>query len=131
MDWSFNHAYYSSFNNEEGEKACKLAFEKQYEIHKVTIKNQATYSSLFDYTREKDPMLTDFCENCHKALIEEGINALSRLDALVTSRERSVQRERSKIGNKAYHNIKRGNPGYNEFRWNTVRTMVDEIRNPK
>lgn len=76
-------------------------------------------------------MLTDFCENCHKALIEEGINALSRLDALVTSRERSVQRERSKIGNKAYHNIKRGNPGYNEFRWNTVRTMVDEIRNPK
>lgn len=131
VDWSFNHAYYCSFNNEEGEKACKLAFEKQYEIHKVTIKDQATYLSLFDYTREKDPMLTDFCENCYKALIEEGINALSRLDALVTSRERSVKRERSKIGNKAYHDINRDDPGYNEFRWNTVRTMVDEIRNPK
>ena len=87
--------------------------------------------SLFDYTREKDPMLTDFCENCYKALIEEGNNALSRLDALVTSRERSVKRERSKIGNNAYRTVKRSNPGYNEFRWNTVRTMVDEIRNPQ
>lgn len=131
LDWSFNHAYYCSFNNEEGEKACKLAFEELYETHKVTIKDQPAYLSLFNYTREKDPMLTDFCENCYKVLIGEGINTLTRLDALVISRERSVKRERSKIGNKAYHHVKRANPGYNEFRWNTVRTMVDEIRNPK
>jgi hypothetical protein len=76
-------------------------------------------------------MLTDFCENCYNVLIEEGINALNSLDALVTSRERSVKRERSKIGNNDYRTVKRGNPGYNDYRWNTVRTMVDEIRNPQ
>ena len=76
--------------------------------------------------------LEDLSQEVDKAeFYEEGINALSLLDALVTSRERSVKRERSKIGNKAYHDINRDDPGYNEFRWNTVRTMVDEIRNPK
>ena len=131
VDWSFNHAYYRSFDNKNDAMACEQAFWELYENHKFTIKDQDAYLSLFDYTREKDPMLTDFCENCYKALIEEGNNALSRLDALVTSRERSVKRERSKIGNNAYRTVKRGNPGYNEFRWNTVRTMVDEIRNPR
>lgn len=131
VDWSFNHSYYCSFDNEDDAMACEQAFQELYEIHKWTINDQDAYLSLFDYTRGKDPMLTDFCENCYKALIEEGNNALSRLDALVTSRERSVKRERSKIGNNAYRTVKRGNPGYNEFRWNTVRTMVDEIRTPQ
>ena len=131
LDWSYNHAYYCSFDNEDDAMACEQAFQELYEIHKLAIKDQAAYLSLFDYTREKDPMLTDFCENCYKALMEEGNNDLSRLDALVTSRERSVKRERSNTGNYAYRTVKRSNPGYNEFRWNTVRTMVDEIRNPQ
>ena len=131
VDWSFNHAYYCSFDNEEGAMTCKQAYEELYEIHKGTITDQVAYLSLFDYTRAKDPMLTDFCENCYNVLIEEGINALNSLDTLGTSRERSVKRERSKIGNNDYRTVKRGNPGYNDYRWNTVRTMVDEIRNPQ
>ena len=131
VDWSFNHAYYCSFDNEEGAMICKQAYEELYEIHKGTITDQVAYLSLFEYTRAKDPMLTDFCENCYNVLIEEGINALNSLDTLGTSRERSVKRERSKIGNNDYRTVKRGNPGYNDYRWNTVRTMVDEIRNPQ
>ena len=131
VDWSFNHAYYCSFDNEEGAMTCKQAYEELYEIHKGTITDQVAYLSLFEYTRAKDPMLTDFCENCYNVLIEEGINALNSLDTLGTSRERSVKRERSKIGNNDYRTVKRGNPGYNDYRWNTVRTMVDEIRNPQ
>ena len=59
------------------------------------------------------------------------MDSLRHLDELVTRRERTVKRERSKIGNSAYRTIKRQNPGYNEFRWTTVKTMVNEIRNPQ
>ena len=131
VDWSFNHAYYCSFDNEEGAMTCKQEYEELYEIHKGTITDQVAYLSLFEYTRAKDPMLTDFCENCYNVLIEEGINALTILDAIFTFRESSVKREWSKIGNNDYRTVKRGNPGYNDYRWNTVRTMVDEIRNPQ
>jgi hypothetical protein len=79
----------------------------------------------------KDPMLTDFCENCYHEITEKGIDSLHHLDELVTSRERTVKRERSKIGNSAYRTVKRLSPGYNEFRWTTVKTMVNEIRNPQ
>lgn len=131
IDWSFNHAYYSSFSNGEQTEACQQAFDQLYEIHKDTIRDYASYESLFDYIRMKDPMLTDFCENCYHEITEKGRDSLHRLDELVTSRERTVKRERSKIGNSAYRTVKRLNPGYNEFRWTTVKTMVNEIRNPQ
>ena len=131
IDWSFNHAYYSSFENLEQSQNCKMAFEELYEIHKKTLIDKDRYESLFDYIRVKDPLLTDFCEKCYHAIMEQGMGSLGHLDVMVTSREQAVKRERSKIGNSAYRNVKRGNPGYNEFRWTTVRTMVNEIRNPQ
>lgn len=131
IDWSFNHAYYNSFDNLEQSQNCKLAFEELYEIHKETLRDKDRYESLFNYIRMKDPLLTDFCEKCYYAIMEQGMESLSHLDVMVTSREQAVKRERSKIGNSAYRNVKRGNPGYNEFRWTTVRTMVNEIRNPQ
>ena len=54
-----------------------------------------------------------------------------RVDQLVKAREHTVKRERSKIGNSAYKNQGRGKPFPNTFRWETVRTMVNEIRNPQ
>ncbi len=131
IDWSFNHAYYTSFGNEEQAAACQQAFERLYELHRETIRNHTCYELLFDYIRMKDPMLTDFCENFYYEITEKGMDSLRHLDELVTSRERTVKRERSKIGNSAYRTIKRQNPGYNEFRWTTVKTMVNEIRNPQ
>ena len=131
IDWSFNHAYYTSFGNEEQAAACQQAFERLYELHRETIRNHTCYELLFDYIRMKDPMFTDFCENCYHEITEKGMDSLRHLDELVTSRERTVKRERSKIGNSAYRTIKRQNPGYNEFRWTTVKTMVNEIRNPQ
>jgi hypothetical protein len=131
IDWSFNHAYYSSFGNDEQAAACQQAFEMLYASHRETICDVQNYESLFDYIRMKDPMLTDFCENCYRELIANGTNSLHQLDELVTSRERTVKRERSKIGNSAYRTVKRMAPGYNEFRWTTVKTMVNEIRNPQ
>ena len=131
IDWSFNHAYYTCFGNEEQAEACQQAFEQLYEIHREAIRDYSCYESLFDYIRMKDPMLTDFCENCYHEITEKGIDSLHHLDELVTGRERTVKRERSKIGNSAYRTVKRLNPGYNEFRWTTVKTMVNEIRNPQ
>ena len=131
IDWSFNHAYYTSFGNEEQAAACQQAFERLYELHRETIRNHTCYELLFDYIRMKDPMLTDFCETFYYEITEKGMDSLRHLDELVTSRERTVKRERSKIGNSAYRTIKRQNPGYNEFRWTTVKTMVNEIRNPQ
>lgn len=131
IDWSFNHAYYTSFGNEELAEACQQAFEQLYEIHREVVWDYAGYESLFDYIRMKDPMLTDFCENCYHEITGRGQDSLHHLDELVTSRERTVKRERSKIGNVAYRTVKRQNPGYNEYRWTTIKTMVNEIRNPQ
>ena len=131
IDWSFNHAYYSCFGNKDAADECKMAFEGLYEIHKMTLLDKQVYKSLFDYTNVIDPLLTEFCENCYDVIVSEGIDSLERLDSLVTSREQSVKRERSKIGNSSYSTVKRMNPGYNEFRWTQVRTMINEIRNPQ
>ena len=131
IDWSFNHAYYTSFENEEQSALCKSEFEKLFEIHKATILDTIKYDSLFEYIHIKDPILTEFCEKCYQKIAKLGIISLDSLDKLVRERERTVKRERSKIGNNQYRSKTRNNPGYNEFRWSTVRTMVDEIRNPK
>ncbi len=131
VDWSFNHAYYSSFGNIDAADECKIAFEELYEVHKMTLLNTEAYKSLFDYIEVIDPWLKDFCKNCYDAIVSEGIDSLERLDGLVASREQTVKRERSKIGNSSYSTIKRMNPGYNEFRWTQVRTMINEIRNPQ
>lgn len=131
IDWSFNHAYYNSFNNSEFAGHCQSAFEELYQIHKLTLEDIECYTSLFDYIREIDPLLTDFCEGCYDTLRRLGMNALNELDSIVTNRERTVKRERSKIGNSAYRNQRRLDPGYNAYRWGTVRTMVSEIRNPQ
>ena len=131
IDWSFNHAYYTSFANKEQIELCQQKFEQLYEIHRDTIRDNTKYKLLFDYIRIKDPLLTNFCENCYRIILEKGKDSLFHLDDLVTSRERAVKRERSKIGNSAYRTVKRMNPEYNEFRWTTVRTMVNEIRTPQ
>lgn len=131
IDWSFNHAYYTSFGNGEQADYCKQAFEELYLYHKETLENSNSYNSLFEYTKRLDLWLTEFCESCYQAILAKGITSLAELDGMVASRERTVKRERSKIGNSAYRSVKRLDPGCNVFRWGTVRTMVNEIRNPQ
>ena len=132
IDWSFNYAYYKSFGILEHVNKSKTEFENLYQTHKGTLSNKREeYRALFEYTRVIDFLLTEFCENCYNSLITDGSNSLDLLAELVTRRERTVKRSRSKIGNEAYSKIERREPSYNEFRWSTVRTMVNEIRNPE
>lgn len=131
IDWSFNHAYYASFGQEELSNCCRIAFEELYQIHERVLEDYDSYHSLFEHIKNIDPLLTEFGENCYKALHGRGRGSLRELDDLVISREQTVKRERSKIGNDGYRNIKRMDPACNTFRWSSVRTIVNEIRNPQ
>ena len=131
LDWSFNHAYYTSFDNDELAEDCRCAFEELYQTNRKDLNNSNSYLSLFDYIRDIDPLLTDFCENCYKTILEQGESSLHELDDLVTCREWTVKHERSKIGDNAYRDQKRMDPGCNTFRWGSVRTIVNELRNPQ
>ncbi|MDE6668927.1 MAG: hypothetical protein K2K26_04480, partial [Muribaculaceae bacterium] len=128
IDWRFNYSYYYSFDKLEDAEFCEEEYNKLFAEYKETIYNQNAYRALFDYMRSIDVMLTKFCEDCYNAIIKGDIG---RVDQLVKAREYAVKRERSKIGNSAYKNQRRGNPFPNTFRWETVRTMVNEIRNPQ
>ena len=128
IDWRFNYSYFDSFGNTDEAEVCKDEYEKLLAEYKEVILNEDAFKALFDYTRSIDMMLTEFCEACYKAIIED---EPKRVDQLVKAREYSVKRERSKIGNSAYKNKGRGKPLPNTFRWETVRTMVNEIRNPQ
>ena len=128
IDWRFNYSYFDSFGNMKEAEVCEDEYKKLLAEYKEVINNKDAYKALFDYTRSIDTMLTEFCESCYKAIIDSEPN---RVDQLVKAREHSVKRERSKIGNSAYKNQGRGKPLPNTFRWETVRTMVNEIRNPQ
>ena len=128
IDWRFNYSYFDSFGNTDEAEVCKDEYEKLLVEYKEVILNEGTFKALFDYTRSIDMMLTEFCEACYKAIIG---GEPTRVDQLVKAREHTVKRERSKIGNSAYKNQGRGKPLPNTFRWETVRTMVNEIRNPQ
>ena len=128
IDWRFNYSYFDSFGNTDEAEVCKDEYEKLLVEYKEVIHNEGAFKALFDYTRSIDMMLTEFCEACYKAIID---GEPTRVDQLVKAREHTVKRERSKIGNSAYKNQGRGKPLPNTFRWETVRTMVNEIRNPQ
>ena len=128
IDWRFNYSYFDSFRNTDEAEVCKDEYEKLLVEYKEVILNEGAFKALFDYTRSIDMMLTEFCEACYKAIIG---GEPTRVDQLVKAREHTVKRERSKIGNSAYKNQGRGKPLPNTFRWETVRTMVNEIRNPQ
>lgn len=128
IDWRFNYSYFDSFGNTDEAEVCKYEYEKLLVEYKEVIHNEGAFKALFDYTRSIDMMLTEFCEACYKAIIG---GEPTRVDQLVKAREHTVKRERSKIGNSAYKNQGRGKPLPNTFRWETVRTMVNEIRNPQ
>lgn len=128
IDWRFNHSYFTSFDKTKEADECDVEYNKILAEYKDEIHNEDAFKALFDYTRSIDMMLTEFCEDCYKAIIE---NMPTKVDELVKAREHSVKRERSKIGNSAYKNKGRGKPLPNTFRWETVRTMVNEIRNPQ
>ena len=128
IDWRFNHRYFTSFDKTKEAAECVDEYNKLLAEYKEEINNEDAFKALFDYTRSIDMMLTEFCEDCYKAIIE---NMPTKVDELVEAREYSVKRERSKIGNIAYKNKGRGKPLPNTFRWETVRTMVNEIRNPQ
>ena len=128
IDWRFNYSYFDSFGNTDEAEVCKDEYEKLLAEYKEVILNEDAFKALFDYTRSIDMMLTEFCEACYKAIIG---GEPTRVDQLVKAREHTVKRERSKIGNSAYKNQGRGKPLPNTFRWETVRTMVNEIRNPQ
>lgn len=127
-DWRFNYRYYYSFGKSDDAEYCDKKYFELLEEYKEDIYNQKAYEALFDYIRSIDPMFTEFCKDCYEA-IRTGDR--SQLDQLVKNREQTVKKERSKIGNNAYRDQRRGNPDPNTFRWETVRTMVNEIRNPK
>ena len=122
------YSYFDSFGNTDEAEVCKDEYEKLLAEYKEVILNEDAFKALFDYTRSIDMMLTEFCEACYKAIIG---GEPTRVDQLVKAREHTVKRERSKIGNSAYKNQGRGKPLPNTFRWETVRTMVNEIRNPQ
>ena len=128
IDWRFNYSYFDSFGNTDEAEVCKDEYEKLLVEYKEVILNEGAFKALFDYTRSIDMMLTEFCEACYKAIIG---GEPTRVDQLVNAREHTVKRQRSKIGNSAYKNQGRGKPLPNTFRWETVRTMVNEIRNPQ
>ena len=128
IDWRFNYSYFDSFGNTDEAEVCKDEYEKLLAEYKEVILNEDAFKALFDYTRSIDMMLTEFCEACYKAIIG---GEPTRVDQLVKAREHTVKRERSKIGNSAYKNQGRGKPLPNTFRWETVRTMVNEIRKPQ
>lgn len=128
VDWRFNYAYFDSFGNTDEATKCEKEYADLLSIYNKDITREETFASLFDYIMPIDSMLTDFCKNCYKAIRE---NDTKRIDALVKSREQSVKRERSKIGNSAYKNQGRVKPQPNTFRWETVKIMINEIRNPE
>ena len=128
IDWRYNYCYFDSFGNNEETLVCKEEYEKFLAEYQDEIRNEKAYGALFDYTRSIDTMLTEFCESCYTAILDSEPN---RVDQLLKAREHTVKRERSKIGNSAYKNQGRGKPLPNTFRWETVRTMVNEIRNPQ
>lgn len=128
IDWRFNYSYFDSFGNTKETQVCKNEYEELLAEYKNEIHNKDAYRALFDYTGSIDTMLTEFCESCYKEILD---NKPNMVDQLVKAREHTVKRERSKIGNSAYKNQGRGKPLPNTFRWETVRTMVNEIRNPQ
>lgn len=128
IDWRYNYCYYNSFERTNEAASCDDSYKAQLAQFKKSIADENAYQSLFEYTRPIDGMLTTFCELCYQA-IRGGMTEI--VDQKVKEREHTVKRDRSKIGNKAYKDIQRGNPVPNTFRWETVRTMVNEIRNPQ
>lgn len=128
IDWRFNYTYYVSFDNADEAENCDEEYDLLFAEYKDAIENRSAYESLFDYIYSIDPLLTEFCEKCYECIIS---NDKQQVDQLVKIRERTVKRERSKIGNSAYREKGRGKPTPNIFRWETVKTMVNEIRNPK
>ena len=127
IDWRYNRTYYNSFGNAYEAGRCDAKYSELCGLYEPALVNEKAYGSLFDYIRLIDPMLTDFCESCYSAIRADDT---PRIDSLVRSREYVVKRERSKIGNIAYKNDRRIDPAPNTFRWETVRTMVNEIRHP-
>lgn len=128
IDWRFNYSYFNSFGKTGEAEVCDAEYKKLLAEYDEEIHNVDAYRGLFDYTRSIDIMLTEFCEDCYRAIIE---GKHDTVDRLVKKREHTVKRERSKIGNSAYKDQGRGKPLPNDFRWVTVRTMVNEIRNPQ
>lgn len=127
IDWRFNYSYYNSFNKAADKDFCESEFIKLFVNYHDDIYNEDVYKALFDYIRPIDPMFTDFCEKCYNALLGSDY---STIDQHVKNREKIVKRERSKIGNPIYREQLRSKPYPNTFRWGTVRTIVNEIRNP-
>lgn len=128
IDWRFNRAYFNSFGKSTDADKCDCEYQSLRQRYGHELEKEEDYIALFDYIRAQDALLTKFCEDCYIAIRED--NA-SEVDRIVTMRERMVKRERSKIGNVAYRNEGRQKPLPNTFRWENVRTIVNEIRNPK
>lgn len=128
IDWRFNCAYYKSFGMDEKAEECNEAYEELCIEYQDALQDKLGMDSLFDFIKPIDIMMTEFCEKCYDAIL---VKDYKSLDELITARERTVKRERSKIGNPSYSDEVRQNPTPNTFRWDTVKTLVYEIRNPK
>ena len=129
LDWRYNHAYYKSFDKVDKADTCAKEYtELKDKYMEQGLKNVQEYANLFEYTKAVDSKLTDFCEDCYKAMLEDDTQ---RIDKLIIERERKVKEKRSKIGNSAYKDKDRGKPLPITYRWLTVSTIVTEITNPQ
>lgn len=128
IDWRYNYCYFYSFGKTDKADSCNYEYLKLFYEYKLVINNKKEYEALFKDMYTIDISLAGFCEKCYIAIIEKNVK---ELDRLVREREYTVKKDRKKIGNNAYRDQERGNPKPNTFRWENVRTMVSEIRNPQ
>lgn len=128
IDWRFNYIYYSKFERENKIQNTLEGFELQYESYRKTLSDKDAYKALFDLIYDIDPQFEEFAKAAYMALMG---NNLEEFDRLIIAREIKVKRHRSKIGNKDYREVERANPSSMSFRWETVKTIVNEIRTPK
>jgi len=128
IDWRYNYCYFTSFDKTASAESCDKEYNALLTKHKEAIVDEDAYPSLFDYIRPIDGALTEFCEKCYQAILD---NSPEQVDQQVKFRELTVKRDKSKIGNRAYKDQGRGKPWPNTFRWDTVKTIVNEIRNPQ
>lgn len=128
LDWRYNYVYYNSFHHEDKAEKCLAEFNRLKKAFSDDIAKdpqlEDQYLELFSSIRTIDPKLTEFCENCYSVL-----DSPEDLDTLIIEREKKVKQKRAKIGSTTYKDKDRSAPLPNTFRWDTVRTIVNEINN--
>lgn len=129
--YRYNMLYsgYDSAHGKEGDTAMKKSFDDWYET--VFLPRWQDMAESFKDARINDPDGSKgFCGEAIHLMVDK---QWTKLDTLITQRERKIKVTRSKIGSADQpYNPKRPIHNYKqEFRWATVRTLISEIQNPE